>query len=66
MNWLKENWFKAFLVIVILVLSIEIFFVLYPNMIEGYQLFKSYTPRDVFLPNDGSEKQIEAVNPFGK
>lgn len=66
MGWLKENWFKLFLTVVILILSAEIFFVLYPYMVEGYQLFEYYTPQELFFSEKSSGSEpIKAINPFG-
>ena len=62
-GWLKQNWFKLFLAVVISALSLMAFFAIYPAAFEGYQLFKAYPPGDLVFPKKSGD-HFEVVDPF--
>ncbi len=63
-RWLQNNWFKIFLTLVLFIIAIEVFFTLYPYVIDGYQTYKSYPPSELFFSKQTSG--IKAVDPFNK
>lgn len=69
MNWLKQNWFKLFLIAILFVIAVELFFALYPRAYEGFQVYRALPPHKIIsewlFPRPASE-QLKLINRFEK
>jgi len=63
-QWIQNNWFKFIVAVILLIISVEVFFVLYPYALSGYQVYKAYPPSQLLFPSPPSE--IKIINPFEK
>lgn len=64
-NFIKTNWFKFTVAAILLIITAEVFFALYPYALDGYQLYKAYPPSELFFP-DKNQPHIKAIDPFEK
>lgn len=66
MIWFKNNWFKFFLVMVLFIIAVEVFLVLYPYAVGGYQFYQAYPLSELFFPNKPDKNSPHIINPFEK